>query len=373
MNEFMLVPEDYFLVTFYKDVPKVIKALKEKKHLFNRLTVEDAMIGDIGSEIEKNLIALGEIIAKWAKILENPLLYAPETDKVMEAIQDTFDLAEQFAEVPFGTETSPRQIYDLDLLESNYRKLSAIHAMLSIATTDANRDQYPMNIFKKTHHMLSSRYQYVLDALAVAFGIRAEPTAVGAIKFVLHDKQMFFTEEEMEEIRKEEEAKEIAEAKAKELDELRRQVKCNADLILKAYNTHKQMGNLKKFELTEAAINVLKEQNSPEECEQVNALYCLLMAMGDTVRYMPGEEGEPFERIMGSFMELENDVLSYNQMFQVYLGNHGLTHSKVVTALPMFGRASGKIVAQYVDTKEYLDEPNPELDKGMRTIHLFCA
>ena len=373
MIESTLIPDDYASVAVYKKVPKIIHALAEKKHLFNRLTVKNASSCHVGTEIEKGLIALGVAMTKWSKILANPLAYGSETDEILEAVQNTFDIAVHFADVPFDEKDSPRPIFDLEVMESNYRKLFAIRTVLWLIGDKDTKDRYPMNIFNKAFNFFSTNYMNVLEALERVFFMPDDAAPQDIITFVLNEQQMFFTEAEKEEIRKEEEARELAEAKAKELEELRKTVKDHADLILKAYETHKQMGNLKKFELTDKAIATLKQQDCPEECEQVEALYCLLMAMGDTIRYMPGEESEPFECIMGSFMELENDVLSYNQMFQIYLGNHGLTHSKVVAALPMFGRATGKIVAQYVDTKEYLDAPNPELDKDMRTIHLFCA
>ena len=88
---------------------------------------------------------------------------------------------------------------------------------------------------------------------------------------------------------------------------------------------------------------------------------------------MPGEQGEDFDRIMGSFMELENDVLSYNENFQMYMGEFGLTHSKVVEALSLFDSTEGKIAAQYIDTKEYIDSIDPEKDHSHASFHIFRA
>ena len=373
MKEPILTPADYVIASVYAEIPRDIHALETKKLLFNRLTVENATKGHVGTEIEKGLIALGELATKFGKILASPLEFASETEEVLETVQDSFDLVDKLCHDPFPSDESPRPIFDPELLMSNYRRIFALHMLLQMSGIESKQEVYPYNVINKGYQILRTRFINVLNALTNVFGITSIEEIEGDLKFTLHEKQMFFTEAEIAEQRKAEEERELAEARAKELEDVRKQVRDYAGTILKAYNTHKQIGNLKKLELTEEAIAILKEQNSTEECAMVDALYCLLMAMGDTVRYMPGEKGEPFECIMGSFMELENDVLSYNQMFQVYLGNWGLTHSKVAIALPMFGRASGKIVAQYVDTKEYIDEPNPAMDNSHRTIHLFCA
>lgn len=375
MKEPILTPADYIVASAYAEVPRDIHSLEAKKHLFNRLTVSNATKGHIGTEIDKGLDCLSDMIVKFGKILANPLEYASEYTEVLETVQDSFDLADKLTPDPFPEDESPRPIFDPELLMSNYKKIFSLHMILQMSGAESKQEIYPYNVINKGFRILRTRYMNVLNALTNVFGITSieVPDSDDEIKFTLHDKQMFFTEAEIAEAKKLEEERELAEAKAKELEKLRSQVKDNANIILKAYNTHKQMGNLKKFEFTEEALCTLKEQNSPEECEKVSALYSLLMAMGDTVRYMPGESGDPFECIMGSFMELENDILSYNQMFQVYLGNYGLTHSRVARSLPMFSTSNGRIVAQYVDTKEYIDEPNPSMDNERRTIHLFSS
>ena len=97
------------------------------------------------------------------------------------------------------------------------------------------------------------------------------------------------------------------------------------------------------------------------------------MAMSTSVRYMPGEKAPDEDRIMGSFMELEKDVATYGAPFTVYLGEFGLNHNDVVRSINMFDIADSAehIQAQYVDTKQFIDQFVKELNPIPKAIHIF--
>ena len=71
-------------------------------------------------------------------------------------------------------------------------------------------------------------------------------------------------------------------------------------------------------------------------------------------------------------MELDKDIASYKQPFTIYLGEFGLKHNDIVAALPLIKAVGGRIVAQYVDSKMYIDKPvDDQTNGGPRLVHLL--
>ena len=187
----------------------------------------------------------------------------------------------------------------------------------------------------------------------------------------LSEHVVTYTAEEIQAMEQAKREKEEAEQKEKELNAAKAKTSEEASLVLQCYNNLLNSGNLSKIKLTDAAIHVLKDPSTPDECAQADSLYKFLMAMSSTVRYMPGEKGDPTDRIMGSFMELEKDVATYNQPFMIYLHEFGVSTTNIADSVDMFELVDGsQLQAQFVDTKTFIDKTtkNPS---GPKTIHIF--
>jgi len=195
-----------------------------------------------------------------------------------------------------------------------------------------------------------------------------------------NDETVSLSEEEKEimaqkeaERRRAEEAKILAEKKAAELDAYRAEVGAHAKLIMDAYDQHNKMGNLPNVRFTPSVEKSIRELNTESDCQLAEKIYRFLYSMADSVRYMPGEQGDPFDRIMGSFMELNNDVASYHTPFTVYTDPTGMLKvNDIATACESFELKDGHMQAQFVDNKKYITKDTAETSSP-KMVHLIWS
>lgn len=168
-----------------------------------------------------------------------------------------------------------------------------------------------------------------------------------------------------------EEARILAEKKAAELDARRTEVASHAKLIMDAYDQHNKMGNIPNVKFKDSVEKSLRELNTEDDCQLAEKIYRFLYSMADSVRYMPGEKGDPFDRIMGSFMELNNDIASYHATFTVYTDPTGMLRvNDIATACESFEFKEGRMQAQFVDNKKYITADTIECSSS-KMIHLI--
>ncbi len=188
-------------------------------------------------------------------------------------------------------------------------------------------------------------------------------------EFTLHDEVVAFSPEEIE-AQKQREAEEARlAAEERKAEAAKEALRDHIETVNKAYETHIKLNTFSKFAFNKTPFKYLDSMDL-ETCRHCESLYKLLMAMSESVRYMPGEEATDFNRIMGSFMEIENDILTYRQRFTIYLHSYGLEVHDIFNAIQFFDNSNGTFKAQFVDTKEFIEEKTPNYD-GNRSIHLF--
>ena len=233
-------------------------------------------------------------------------------------------------------------------------------------------------VFLRQVERLFMRFTYALNSGLRAFGVEEISVAKDdsftiPVVYTLNDRVVTYTQDELEEIERKKREKEEADRIAAKNKEAADRVAEQAKLIMTCYNRLKSSNNLSKINLSQEALEALNGLKDIAACDKVVSLYKLLMAMSASVRYMPGEKAPDEDRIMGSFMELEKDVATYSAPFTVYLGEFGLNHNDVVRAIPMFDLVDSAehILAQYVDTKQFIDQFVKELNPVPKAIHIF--
>lgn len=391
----MITEEDFIILRPFQLLRNMMNSIRKVKHLFNRLTINNDCPGRFKcSSLCEGLRDLSVNLVRFSEFSQSPVMKAEDYTFVTNMVSGVFDSHELHTKIcseKLDPNTDPREILrfeeddETDNLDYVYRELLSMY-MIFFHT---EHFKFPVNVYFKLFRNYLYTFETILNKAGNALGCNTEMIVIynpftteydsvmglHGLEFTMHDSVMHLTADEQKEKAEAEEAKREAEKREEELNAFRSSVKSEAEIILKAYNKQRELGNLVKFEFTDKAISILNQQNSPEECKQVESLYIFLMAMSCTNRYMPGEEGDPFDRIMGSFMELENDVMTYDSMFRIYLGpgGFGINHSMIATVLPLFSIKNGRIVAQYVDTRDYIDSPDPEMDQRVvgRTAQIF--
>lgn len=373
MNQEITI-DDYGNISCFRSIPTLLKRLAPLMDKVSYMTAEGTTTNNLRSEFDEKLNGLALQMKTWAPIIQTPFGSSGIQDEVLDAVKGTFDIASYIIEEDVDANHDTHDIADVDKFELEYRQLVAFGVLFSLSS-----DRYPCNIFKKVYHHLLCKYFETLNALIDVFNLNQEMLSFPGLKipldmkFTIHDHPVFLTKAEREAKQRAEEEQARIAAQAEALKKAKEAVSAHAKVILDAYNQQKSLGNLKKLTFVDNVTRLLENPESISECQSVEALYSFLMCMSCSKRYMPGEHGDDFDRIMGSFMELENDVLSYNENFQMYMGEFDLTHSKVVEALSLFDSTEGKIAAQYIDTKEYIDSIDPEKDHSRASFHIFRA
>lgn len=369
-----------FIAPIYA-LKKNLTALQSKATLVGHLSIDGDF--DCRRETVQDLCMftekLGTAISKYGHWAESRFTLADSPDEATKTAQDAIDAVNYIME-PITREppSDPRAYMYIDGLNKVINGLMSIWVTLDVPNPDGF-----IRMFLFTSYHILFRLVNIINSLSVAFGIEPidklifqgnEIWRMGDNKNPLninyHNDVVSLTQAEKEAIARAEAQKQEELQRQKELAEKKASVVGFAETILKCYNRHMQVGNLTSITLTDDAIRCLEDPSSDEDISKIESLYTLLLAMSNSVRYMPGEEGTASDRVMGSFMELDKDIASYKQPFTIYLNEFGLKHNDIVIALPMIKAKGGHIVAQYVDSKQYIDKLDSS-DKGPKLIHLL--
>ena len=376
-----VVVEHLGFITPIYALKKNLLALQAKSTLVGHLSVD----GDFDcrrettDDLARFTAKLGETISKYGHWAESRFTLADSPDEATKMAQNCIDAVSYIMD-PITREppSDPRAYFNIDGLNNIINGIMSIWVTLDVKNTDGF-----IEMFQNVSYFILFRTINIINSLSVAFGIEPIEKVMfkgneiwrmgenhNPLNINYHDEVVSLTPAEKEAIARAEAQKQAEIKRQQELAEKKSSVAGFAETILKCYNRHMQVGNLTNVTLTDDAIRCLENPSSDDDINKIESLYTLLLAMSNSVRYMPGESGTPSDRVMGSFMELDKDIASYKQPFTVYLNEFGLKHNDIVTALPMIKAKGGHIVAQYVDSKQYIDKPDPS-EKGPKLIHMF--
>lgn len=354
-----------------------LERLSAQSDLVNRLSMES---NTEPKEIGINYLNPECILKDMKNTAEALKMYHRAKEDITSACDDpqmSIDLVKKLVEA-FTDKTkcdNPDKVtaltmFNMDLLNECSTTLFSLYTLTSLYDC-------PM-VFLRQVERLFMRFTYALNSGLRAFGVEEISVAKDdsftiPVVYTLNDRVVTYTQDELEEIERKKREKEEADRIAAKNKEAADRVAEQAKLIMTCYNRLKSSNNLSKINLSQEALEALNGLKDIAACDKVVSLYKLLMAMSASVRYMPGEKAPDEDRIMGSFMELEKDVATYSAPFTVYLGEFGLNHNDVVRAIPMFDLVDSAehILAQYVDTKQFIDQFVKELNPVPKAIHIF--
>lgn len=367
------------------ELKKELALLQPKASLVGHLSID----GDVAlryplDELNDYVDKLGQCMSKYGHWSESKLTVADSPNEATEMAEFVIKTIEEITENKNPNPSSdPRDYFDIAKLNEVINKIMSI----MITVDDFPNPFLPTNggfigLFSSVNTFIMLGVVNILNSLACAFGLKTIETmeyhqtsiepGKNPLGITYHDEVVSFSKEEKLAMEQEAAQKAAELARKQELEEKKAATAEFASTILKCYNRHMQVGNLTNITLSDEALRCLNNPESDEDIFNVESLYTLLLAMSNSVRYMPGENGSTIDRIMGSFMELDKDIASYKQPFTIYLGEFGLKHNDIVAALPLIKAVGGRIVAQYVDSKMYIDKPvDDQTNGGPRLVHLL--
>lgn len=369
-----------------RNIRKTIQALRPVEKNFNHLSVTNATNLHQTDEILIMMDKVSCFIKNYGEWRHNALA---RVDQAKEKIEEMFAIATVLNEKPqIIPIDDARSLLHLDAIDKDF-----VPAMTNLwftlhCTNNGTAYDYPIGVYQRMLVYLMWNVVTILDSVCTVFKVKSEiqpfsmlgyeihpgidpgceagPDEIVPV-FTYHDEVVAFSPEEIEAQRQRDEAAAQEAARQREIEEKRQEVMGHIQTILKCYKRHKDAGNLPRFSLTGNALAMLENPSDIKACETCEAFYRFLMAMSESVRYMPGDQGSDSDRIMGSFMELDNNIVRDKERFTIYLHSYGMTHNDICMTLDLF---ENDIVAQYIDSKEFIDElkENPTSPKS---IHLF--
>ena len=378
---------------------KLMEVATKYKHQYGHFEIKSAHRGNIPKVFMENVDAISSALAKYGHWKESGFKLADDPDAVRDAVKkvlivqsDTYQSIREDNVV-----IDPYTLFDNAPITEQFNKVSTLWMTFELVPGDVVTDSLKRSFFTALK-CVTSTFITMLDKLdCMVELIEADPDLgvdirtmfdgrsdnIEQLDVVKHEEVVYLTPAEREmqaraEARKQEEERQ----EALRLDMLNA-VKEKASVIKQCYDQHKKAGTLSRFCIRQEILEALADNSKLINCtEKIEALWSLLMSMSNSVRFMPGEKGEPFERIMGSIMELEKEVCTYKSRFLMSTGEFDLTHNKIVDALTTIawvsedGSQSGPIQAQYIDTKKYIDQTvdkdRDEQTMIPRSFHLFC-
>ena len=354
---------------------KALNKLKEHVGIFNRISVDSNPVVTAG-DIVLGFTQLEKLMSAYGHWKESSMTLADDPKQVMDLVEKTVNFVDALQEINHTRSTSCRELADPDALSECITHLLSVKTVLSVNSGDFEV------LFSKALHVLEA---HLLDILVTVLKV-VDPDHVGdmtqlgnapnepdTIKLTMHDEVVSWTEEELEQQRRAQAEARRREEDARILAAAKNAIANMAKTILTCYDRLTKSNNLANISLTAETLSLLKNPTTPDECNKCSSLYRFLMALSCSERYMPGEAAPDEDRIMGSFMDIEKDIVSYNRPFPVYLCSpdaYRLTHNDMVDVLDMFQLKDGQLHAQYVDTKKFITSKEPD-NNVMKTIHVF--
>lgn len=371
-----------------RNIRSACRILKPHQDKFNCLSVVGVTRLHDTENVLVELDKLIKSISEYGSWKETALSKMGQKDS-RDVMSTMFDVASNLNETPqLLNQYDPRKVLDLEKIDSDFvQKISFVWFTLHCTNNQTGNDM-PLYVYQRaivklvwnvitTLHMACEVFneespitKFTMLGYEIHPGIdpACEATSDECVpKFTLHDHVVAFSQEEIE---AENRRKAESAAEAERIQRLQAEkdsIKEHAELILKCYKRHTDAGNLEQFSFSEDGLKTLEDPSSHIDCERVESLYRFLTMMAESNRCMPGETMSDVDKIMGSFMELENDICSYHQRFLMSIFPGHLSHNDVIAAFSFFAK---KLNAQYVDSKEFIEKPNNG-DSRPKSIHVF--
>lgn len=369
-NPLVIQPSEFIYAVPIANLRKAVEKLREKSHVFNHLSVTNSTEGMVSAEIASQLNILGKRIASYGVWKESGMKLAEDPNNVQEVAKEMFDSAVGLNENNVVTgSVDARSLLDLDLIDGDIcNKIASL--WFTIHCTASFKQDIPMRVYSRVLSRIVNDLVIVLnEALNVfehcwkipeiqMFSLKLPIESENKLKFEWHEEAVSFSQEELDYMRKQEEERREAERLEQEKKKTIAETEQLSKDILDSYNKVFSAGAIPNFKFREDHLNTIMEPKTVEDCKSVRSLWRFLMAMSDSVRYMPGDRGKPLDRISGSFVEINDNIIRYNTNMLLYLHtSFEMDHDDVVTALKFLnGSGEHTIVAQYVDTKDYIEE-----------------
>lgn len=364
-----------------------VKTLAYHSKLFNRLSLDNVKVKHLSSTLNEVLIQVTEALTEYCHWKSNAAALLKETNEAI-SVHDTVIQVAVDAASQFDNDCkcdSPYKLIDIELLQGRIRdNLLSLMYTFNVLQHDPMIDMLEsvmncavdgvfLTMFKAMKVFgVHVNEEFITEAGFLTSKVGKEPEYP---EIVLNDEVVYFSDEEKARIREQEQREAEELARAKEMADKIEATKEDGKLIVECYNKQLHSGGLTYLRINDSDLARMLNPTSDEDCELIESMHRMLMSMSNAVRYMPGEEGSSFDRIMGSFMELDKDVCSYKARFLMYLGEYGLTHNDVVKVLDIIrcvdGDSSFKLSAQYVDTKKFIDTPISSNASKSASIHIF--
>ena len=374
MNE---MKKEFKFLNWMTVIKSGLTAFFEKKDQFNRLSMKSRTEPmEVGINylnpacILKDMQSTAEALKMYHRTMEDITSACDDPQMGIDLIKKIIDAFSDESKCDNPDKVTALTMFNTDLLDKCSTNLFSLCVLTNLYDCPS--------VFHTQVERLFNRLVYALNSGLKAFGLEEisidkEDRFTPPVSYTLNDHVVTYTQEELDEMARLEKEAEEAEQKRIECEQARAQVEAAAKTVLECYNRLKSSGNIVKMSLTPEAIRDLQELNDPAACDRVKGLYKLLMAMSSSVRYMPGEKASDEDRIMGSLMDLEKDVITYSAPFTVYTHEFGLSHNDIVRAIDMINinNSSEHIQAQYVDTKQYIDKFINELPSVPKAVHIF--
>jgi hypothetical protein len=367
---------------------KLFDIVSKHPDKYGYFEVKKAYRGNVPKVFVENIDTICGALAVYGEWKESGFSSANNPSLARDAVKGAFDAASSvFITANEGSIVDPYTLFDVSKITENFDKVSALWMTFELIKGDhvsnVLRDAFNNSIA----HIINTFVTYI-DSLGLKLQhdeivneLRwCERNDVPLPEVVKHDEIVYLTPSEREMIAREEARKKEEERQeAARIDRIN-EVSEKAAVIKQCYDQHKKCGSLEFFAIDEDIYESLSDKSKMlDNADKIESLWKLLMAMSESVRFMPGEKGSDYERIIGSIMELEKDVCTYHTRFLMSTGCYSLTHNDVVTALStikfVVDNSSSPIHAQYVDTKKYIDQ-EIDSEKNCQTVfpksfHLF--
>lgn len=366
-----------------------LRYLSDNLNVIGHLSVQSECIRYFCAQnILDNLNSLREATAKYLEWYKNYFTVS-DSNEATEALKGVFDAVNGQLYDNYSADDHQSDIFSLiniNTLTEVVTKLIDLDLVMNAAGGNVNTpdglailDALRMNIKQRLWMVFNT----VIETLAAGHVAQATPEKEinnfdvslickwndEVVALSSEEKELKVKEEENR--KREAEAKRIADEKAAAVEARRNEVKTHAKIIADAYDQHNKQGNLPNIKFTKEFDSALRNMSTEADCDWVEHVYQFLIGMSNSVRYMPGEQGDPFERVMGSFMELNNDVVSYHAPFTLYVGaGSELSVKHISSGLKAFEINKGNLAAQFVNNKRYIDDNT--MDPSAPTIvHLL--
>ena len=215
----MITDEDFFILKPFQLLRKMMNAIRDMKHLFNRLTINNDCSGRfLCKYLCEGLRDLSVNLVRFSEFSQSPAIKAGEHTFVANLVSGAFDSHELFTKMcaaELGSDTDPREIlrFEEDDEDNNldyvYRELFGMF-MIFYHTENF---KFPVNVYFKLFKNYLYTFETILNKAGNALGCNTEPIdiynpftkqydsvmGVHGLEFTMHDSVMHLTADEQKE------------------------------------------------------------------------------------------------------------------------------------------------------------------------------